>query len=65
MPTELHPVGLVGDGEDPQPHPLMDDVVEPVRGMAGHAARRQGRWARRKPMPPSSSTLPRITICTG
>src|SRR6516162_4863471 len=61
--AELHPAGLVGDGEDAQPHPLMDDVVEPVRGMAGHAARR--RWARKKPMPPSSSTLPEITSCTG
>src|SRR5215467_8030728 len=63
--AELHPAGLVGDGEDAQTHPLMDDVVEPVRGMAGHAARRQGCWARRKPMPPSSSTLPGITSCIG
>src|SRR5215467_791180 len=63
--AELHSTGLVGDGEDAQPHPLMDDVVEPVRGMASHAARRQGRWARRKPMPPSSSTPPAVTSCTG
>src|ERR1700679_2340235 len=62
--AELHPAGLMGDGEDAQPHPLIDDVIERVRGMSGHAAR-PGRWARRKPMPPSSSTLPGIPSCIG
>src|SRR5215471_1080054 len=57
--AELDPPRLVRDGEDAEPDPLVDGVVEPVGGMAGHAAGdRSGRWARAKPMPPSSSTLP-------
>src|SRR5215470_5214983 len=53
---------LVRDGKYAEPHPLMNDVVKPVRGMPGHGAGvRRGRWPRAKPMPPSSSTLPSIT----
>src|SRR5215467_4901356 len=57
--AELDSSCLVRDGEDAEPDPLVDGVVEPVSGMAGHGAGdRSGLWARAKPMPPSSSTLP-------
>src|SRR5215469_15150353 len=59
--AELDSPCLVRDGKNAEPHPLMNDVVEPVRGMTGHGAGvRRGRWARAKPMPLTSSTPPRI-----
>jgi len=62
--AELHPSCLVRDREDAEPDALVDGVVQAVGGMTGHGAGdRSGRWARAKPMPPSSSTVPPATSC--
>ena len=60
--AELHAPGLVGDGEDAEPDPLMNDIIQAIDRMLGHDTdRRARRSASAKLALPSSSTA--AVIC--
>src|SRR4029079_16311579 len=61
---ELYASGLLGHGEDAEPDSLMDDVVEAVGGVVGHAV--DGPWARwisARRRAPTRSTLASTRRC--